>query len=61
MLGIFEALEFDVNKERMMLTVPSFRPDIEREADLAEEVARFYDYNNIKPTLLSGKEATQGT
>ena len=40
--------------------MPSFRQDVEREADLAEEVARFYGYNNIEPTLLSGKSSTLG-
>ena len=29
----------------MMLTIPTFRPDVRVMADLAEEVARFYDYN----------------
>ena len=28
-------------------TVPSFRPDVEREIDVIEEVARLYGYNNI--------------
>lgn len=28
-------------------SVPSFRPDVEREIDLIEEVARLYGYNNI--------------
>ncbi len=40
--------------------IPSFRPDLECMADLAEEVARFYGYNEIKPTLLSGKQTTLG-
>ncbi len=30
---------------------PSFRVDIEREADLVEEIARLYGYNNIPATL----------
>ncbi|HAA25639.1 MAG TPA: phenylalanine--tRNA ligase subunit beta [Ruminiclostridium sp.] len=60
MLDLFEKLEFGVDRETMMLTVPSFRPDIKREADLAEEVARFFDYNNIVPTLLPGKTTTLG-
>ncbi len=60
MLDLFEKLEFGVERETMMLTVPSFRPDVKREADLAEEVARFFDYNNIIPTLLPGKATTLG-
>ncbi len=60
MLDLFEKLEFVVDREAMMVTAPSFRPDIECEADLAEEVARFYDYNNIQATLLEGRASTQG-
>jgi len=59
MVDILERLEFEVDSESMMITVPSFRPDIEVEADIAEEIARIYGYNNIPSTLLSG-EATQG-
>ncbi|MDD4683177.1 MAG: phenylalanine--tRNA ligase subunit beta [Eubacteriales bacterium] len=46
--------------EIVEVTVPSFRPDLETSADLAEEIARIFDYNNIEPTLLSGKAATMG-
>ncbi|MFT5700633.1 MAG: phenylalanyl-tRNA synthetase beta chain [Desulforhopalus sp.] len=35
----------------LMVTAPSFRIDIEREADLVEEVARLYGYNNIPTSL----------
>lgn len=35
----------------LMVTAPSFRIDIEREADLVEEVARLVGYNNIPTTL----------
>lgn len=34
--------------------IPTFRPDLEAEADLAEEVARFYGYDNIETTLAAG-------
>ena len=44
----------------MTVIPPSFRNDITQFADLCEEVARFYGYNNIKSSLLSGKESTQG-
>ena len=60
MKNIFARLEIEVNDTAGTVTVPTFRPDLECEADLAEEVARFYDYNNIKATLLEGKAATIG-
>ncbi len=59
MLDVLGKLAFTVDSENMMVTAPSFRPDIESEADLAEEVARIYGYDKIEPTLLNG-EATQG-
>lgn len=34
--------------------VPTFRPDLEHKADIAEEIARFYGYNNIPGTAISG-------
>lgn len=34
--------------------VPTFRPDLEHKADLAEEIARFYGYNKIPGTCLTG-------
>lgn len=43
-----------------MITVPTYRPDVKMEADVAEEIARFYGYNNIESTLLAGKATTQG-
>ena len=41
------------------MVIPSWRADVEGIADLAEEVARFYGYNNIPVTLMRG-ETTQG-
>ncbi|MCR4688587.1 MAG: phenylalanine--tRNA ligase subunit beta [Saccharofermentans sp.] len=43
-----------------VIVPPTFRPDLEGEADISEEVARFYGYNKIEATLLSGKETTLG-
>jgi phenylalanyl-tRNA synthetase beta chain len=39
------------DKDKLTVHPPSFRVDIEREADLVEEVARLYGYNNIPATL----------
>ena len=50
-------LEYDEVNEEMI--APSFRQDLECEADLAEEVARLYGYDNI-PTTLPRGEATTG-
>ncbi|OEU76099.1 MAG: phenylalanine--tRNA ligase subunit beta [Desulfuromonadales bacterium C00003093] len=36
------------------ITVPSFRPDLEREVDLIEEVARLYGYERIPATMPVG-------
>ena len=40
-----------VNQDQMEVSPPSFRVDITREADLIEEVARLFGYNNIPVTL----------
>ncbi len=52
-LGIFTRLgmQIEVNDEGWLVTAPSFRFDIEIEADLIEEIARIYGYNNIKRQL----------
>jgi len=50
-----QALSFSVVRssgDGLMLNIPSFRPDITREADLIEEVARLHGYDNI-PLRLS--------
>ena len=44
----------EVKAANGVATIPTFRPDLEAEADLAEEVARLYGYNNIPATLASG-------
>ncbi len=57
MVSILKKLAFEVNGD--MVTVPSWRGDVLRMPDLAEEVARFHGYNNIPCTLVRG-ETTQG-
>ena len=51
MLDIFKLLELKYNEADQTLTVPTFRQDLLSVADLAEEVARFYGYDNIPVTL----------
>ena len=52
MQKIFEKIELKVDPVNHIVTIPTFRPDLE--ADLAEEIARFYGYNKIEATLASG-------
>lgn len=59
MLDIFKRLELDYDASTNMITIPSFRQDLEGIADLAEEVCRFYGYDKVPSTLPSG-EATTG-
>ncbi|MCH5185309.1 MAG: phenylalanine--tRNA ligase subunit beta [Oscillospiraceae bacterium] len=54
MSDILTRLEFKVDTEKMTVTAPTFRPDIESEADIAEEIARIYGYDNIPTTNVSG-------
>ncbi len=42
------------------VVIPSWRGDVEGIADLAEEVARFYGYNNIPTTLMRGQTTLGG-
>ena len=59
MLGYFKMLGLEYDAEAKEVIAPTFRHDIFRLADLAEEVARFYGYDNI-PTTLPDGEATAG-
>jgi phenylalanyl-tRNA synthetase beta chain len=58
MVRILEKLDFTVSGGQV--TVPSWRGDVQRMADLAEEVARFYGYNNIPITLMRGQTTRGG-
>ncbi len=59
MLDIFKMIEVDYDPAANTLTMPTFRQDLLRQCDIAEEVARFYGYDKIPTTLPSG-EATAG-
>ncbi len=48
MRDIFEGLEFETESDGIMkVTVPTFRPDIEREVDLFEEIVRIEGYDSV--------------
>lgn len=59
MIGYFKKIDLDYDEEKDEVLVPSWRQDLECLADMAEEVARFYGYDNI-PTTLPNGEATTG-
>ncbi len=44
----------EVKADGKKAVIPTFRPDLVAQCDLAEEVARFYGYNNIATTLSTG-------
>ncbi|MDD6325434.1 MAG: phenylalanine--tRNA ligase subunit beta [Lachnospiraceae bacterium] len=59
MLGYFKKIDLGYDEKTNEVIAPTFRQDLFRTADLAEEVARFYGYANIPTTLPTG-EATTG-
>ena len=59
MLSYFKRIELAYDPEKNEVIAPTFRQDLLRPADVAEEVARFYGYDKIPTTLPSG-EATTG-
>lgn len=49
-----KALDLEVeDKDPIRVTVPTFRPDLQKEIDLIEEVVRHYGYDKIEPKLHS--------
>ena len=61
-INILERLEFKCNlisSDKLELEVPSFRLDITEDADILEEIARIYGYDNIPSADLEGN-ATAG-
>ncbi|MEG1988865.1 MAG: phenylalanine--tRNA ligase subunit beta [Oscillibacter sp.] len=58
MRRILLSLDFQLDGD--VITVPSWRADVEHNADIAEEVARFYGYNQIPTTLMRGETVRGG-
>jgi phenylalanyl-tRNA synthetase beta chain len=49
--NILASLDIKINNQTssgLGLTVPAYRVDVQREADIAEEILRVYGYNNVK-------------
>ena len=54
MLKYLKAIEIEYDANSGDLIIPSFRQDLIRNADIAEEVARFFGYDKIPVTLPKG-------
>ena len=50
MIKILDNLGFEIKKEKksFILKVPSWRPDIEQEIDIIEELVRIHGYDKIQ-------------
>ena len=59
MIRYFEAVDLKYDAEKNVVIVPTWRQDVLRTCDLAEEVARFSGYDKIPTTLPQGA-ATAG-
>ncbi|TCL72057.1 phenylalanine--tRNA ligase subunit beta [Rhizobium sp. BK251] len=46
--------------DRVSVSVPSWRPDVDGKADLVEEIMRIHGVDNIRPTPLEGHAAVNG-
>lgn len=56
----FDRLEIQIAEDGKSALVPTFRQDLLRNADLAEELARFFGYDKIPTTLPSGASTAGG-
>lgn len=55
MVDLLRRLRFEVVEgDPLVVTVPTFRPDVERDIDLVEEIARLRGYGTFEPTLPAG-------
>ena len=52
MVDILEKLEFEIDGDTLF--VPTFRDEIQRMADVAEEIGRFYGYDKLPATVMCG-------
>lgn len=59
MINILKRLEFEVDASpaKITVTIPTWRGDVTMPADICEEIARVYGYNNVPSTTPSGDMA----
>lgn len=50
--------EVIIDKENILVTPPTFRPDINISQDVIEEIARLYGYHNLGSNLMTGEIPT---
>ena len=60
MLGYFKKIDLGYDEASNEILVPSWRQDLLCDADMAEEVARFYGYDKIGTSLPSGESTAGG-
>lgn len=63
MADILRRLELDVvnaGADEIEVKIPTFRPDLEREIDLIEEIARLHGFNEVASTLPATREKRGG-
>ena len=60
MIGYFKKIDLGYDEVANEILVPSWRQDLLCDADMAEEVARFYGYDNIAVTLPNGESTAGG-
>lgn len=60
MLSYYKRLDLGYDESTNEILIPTWRQDLLCDADLAEEVARFFGYDNIPTTLPSGESTIGG-
>ena len=60
MIGYFKKIDLGYDEATKEILVPSWRQDLLCDADMAEEVARFYGYDKIGTSLPSGESTAGG-
>lgn len=63
LVNLFDRLRFAsqaLDDDRLLVQVPARRWDIAIKADLYEEIARLYGYDNIPSTLPTGTQTLGG-